>query len=259
VSSARAMPIRFADTTALFEFCVGTKVTRPAARGLLQPRDNVASSDHAQREWKRITFKAVRDVLEAVEEEPDLSAVLSRLGRGFGRAQSQRLRALALIVGTSQTLDTADARIRGRRLLRGEADRLFHRVVGTLRAGSECGLAVQQPTVDPDGRWTMKITCQRREGICRHEERLGQDAPRWSAGARALKESETASHRNVGRKGVEMASTPRLRTGVNCYGVTGDLAIALDCRAGEELVTTDAIFEVMAPAMGFTVQRIPVG
>lgn len=253
------MPIRFADTTALFEFHVGTKATRPAARGLLKPREDVASSDHAQREWKRITFRAVRDVLEAVEEEPDLSAVLSRLGHGFGREPSQRLRALGLIVGRSQSLDTADARIRGRRLLRGEADRLFHRVVGTLRTGSDCGLAVQEPAPDPNGRWTMKITCQRREGICRHEERLGKDAARWSAGARDLMKSEDASHRKIGRKGLEMASRPELRTGVNCYGGTGDLAIALDCRAGEELVTTDAIFDVMAPAMGFTVQRIPVG
>jgi hypothetical protein len=221
------------------------------------PRDEVASSEHVQREWKRIIFKATRDILEAVEEEPDLSAAVSRLGGGFGREPSQRLRVLAGLIGNSSALDVADVRIRGRRLMRGESNRLFHRMVGALRAASECGLAIQEPALDSDGRWTMKITCKRREGICEHEARIERDLHRWTAGAQELKASDSAAHRKLGTKALEMAAEPELRTGVNCYGKTGDLAIALDCRPGEELVTTDASFDVMAEVMDFTVNRIP--
>lgn len=252
----RPMPSRFADTTALFEACAGTGSTRREARSALSPKHEVASSEHVQREWKRVTFHGARDFLEAVEHEPDLAAVLRRMGIGYGREPSQRWLVAALLVASSDTLDIADIKIRARRMLRGESKRLLRQRLGELRSSSSCGLAVQEPTLGPDGTWVMKTTCQRGEGICQHEDRLGHDLARWRAGAIALRDSEKADHRKMGTRGVEMADDPPKRTGVNCFGRTGDLAIALDCRSEERLVTTDASFAVMAEAMGFSVHRL---
>lgn len=251
------MTIHFADTTALFELNAGTARSRAAAKAALHPRDQVVSSEHVKREWKRILVTAVGSLLESVETEPDLSAALARLGVGFGRSSSQRWRAAALVTAGSNSFNATDVGIRGRQVLRG-LDATFKRSVGNVRSSSECGLAAQQPRQDASGTWTIKDTCKRREGICDHEARLGRDVRRWRAGAAALAESDETSLRKMGKTGLEMATDPASRTGVNCYGRTGDLAIALDCRPDEVLVTTDASFETMRKAMGFAVQRIPV-
>jgi hypothetical protein len=253
----RSMATRFADTTALFELSAGTRNSRAAAKQALRPRNEVVSSDHVQREWKRILVAAVGSLIESVEQEPDLGSALARLGVGYGRAGAQRWRAAALIVGGSESFNATDTRIRGRQQLR-TLDSTLRRSVGTLRTSSQCGLAVQQPREKPDRTWTIKDTCKRGEGICDHEDRIGRDAARWTAGAHALVASGNDSLAKLAKTALKMAANPEIRTGVNCYGRTGDLAIALDCRRGEVLVTTDASFDTMAPAMGFTVHRLPV-
>jgi hypothetical protein len=247
---------RFADTTALFEYHAGTGTTRAEARDQLKPRTNVASSDHVKREWNRILFSSVKAFIEALESEPDLSAALARLSFGWGREPTQRLRATALVCAGSTRLDVTDAKIRGRQLLRGGGDVLFAQVVGDLRNSSRCGLAQEKPTQAPDGMWELKTTCKRREGICDHENRIATALGRWRAGASALASSTSPGLRQMGQRGVTMAADPVMRTGVNCYGKTGDLAIALDCDPHETLVTTDASFEVLASAMNFSVHRI---
>jgi hypothetical protein len=256
-STSKNSATRFADTTALFEFHAGTGATRARARELLRERALVATSEHVRREWNRIIFTSVSAFLEAVDTEPDLAGVLRRMGVGFGREPSQRWLAAALMFGGKSSLDTTHIRIRALQMLRGEADARLRRTVSEIRADSHCGIAAGVPRQTPEGSWTLKVTCKRREGICRHEERLGTDLTRWDAGAKALRASSVKSHRDVGSRAAEMSKEPAKRTGVNCFGRTGDLAIALDCRPGETLVTTDRSFEVLGPAMGFGVTRIP--
>jgi hypothetical protein len=246
----------FADTTALFEYHAGTRETRGKARSLLRPREQVATSEHVRREWKRILFHAARAFLEAVENEPDLSAVLRRMGFGYGREASQRWMAAALLCAGSDNLGIADIKIRCRRLLRGDIDRILQGSIGTLREASACGLARQEPTQGRDGRWQLKDTCKRREGICNHEQRLGRDMGRWRTAASALSVSEDASLRRMGKVATEMADDAVRRTGVNCYGKTGDIAIALDCSSKERLVTTDKSFMQLGDRMGFRVVLI---
>jgi hypothetical protein len=248
---------RFADTTALFEYHAGTSATRAVARAYLRPQSEVVTSEHVEREWKRILFHALRTILEAAEEEDDLSAAVARLGRGFGREPSQRLRALALAVAGSERLDVETMAIRARELLRGDASRRFRRTVALVRQRSECGLARARPHQD-EGAWKLKATCVIREGICRHEGRIADDLVRWTSGAEVLRGSEDEKLRRMGETAKRMADAPRERTGRNCYGRTGDLAIAVDCEPDEVLVTTDGSFEVMAEALGFTVEKIPV-
>jgi hypothetical protein len=249
--------IRFADTTALLELHAGTSASRSAARQALQPKDEVATSEHVQREWKRILVSAVGSLVEAVDNEPDLSAAFARLGNGYGRTSSQRWRAAAMVTGSAGSFNAVETKIRGRQLLRGLDSRL-RRGVGDVRSSSSCGLAREQPHEGGDGRWRIKDTCKRGEGICAHESRLGRDVARWRSGADALARNEDPALRKMGKTGQEMAARPQVRTGVNCYGRTGDLAIALDCRANELLVTTDASFEVIAQGMGFTIHRISI-
>jgi hypothetical protein len=250
------MATRFADTTALFEWYAGTGVSRAAARKALGPRREVVTSDHVQREWKRIVVNAVGAVVEAAETEPDLAAMFARLGRGFGREPAQRQRALALVSGGTNSINATDIKIRGRQALR-EVDARVRRRVGSIRSASACGLAVAEPRQAPDGRWTVKQTCKRGEGICDHEARLDQDLPRWCAGAQALVGSSSNGLRTMGHTALKMADGPELRTGSNCYQRTGDLAIALDCRRDEVLVTTDKSFLTLGSAMGFAVDHLP--
>ncbi len=257
-SSAPSSATKYADTTALFEYNAGTAASRIAARAALTPTDDVVTSDHVEREWKRILFTAIRDILEAAEGESSIGGIFKRLGGGFGREQAQRLLALALLCGpTDDETSVHELRIRAQRFLRGDIERLLNRTVGTVRRTSRCGLATQRPQLDSSGRWHMKTTCKIREGICVHEERIENDLVRWNLGADALVNSDSNSLKKMGKTAREMAANPRVRTGKNTYGHTGDLAIALECKPGEALVTSDHSFDALAPAMSFQVLRIP--
>lgn len=247
----------YADTTAIFEHQAGTQIAQEAAREALGHRNQVATSDHVEREWKRIVVGAASAIDVATRIEPDLGAALARLARGFGREPAQRLRVLGMCVGDQ--LDRTEMRLRAQQLIRADGQSRFHSVVGEVRRTSDCGLATQQPVARPDGGWDLKTTCRKREGICRHEQRLSTDAQQWGAGADALKSAESADLRSMGRIAQQMRDRADQRTGRNCYAKTGDLAIALDCKREETLVTTDHSYQVIGPALGIRIRRIPTG
>jgi hypothetical protein len=247
----------FADTTAIFEYHAGTGVVRDAARTALADRDATATSEAVEREWKRILVKAASEIIVGVEREPDLAATLARLGRGHGREVAQRLRALAMCVGTSDDLDRRELALRARQLVRHDIASRLSAVAGEVRRSSRCGLALESPRPQPDGSYVLKDTCRRREGICEHELRLEGEVVRWRNASQSLIASDNDAHRRMGRTAKEMAEKGELRTGRNCYGRTGDVAIALDCLPDEEMVTTDGSFETLGPAMGFAVRRLP--
>jgi hypothetical protein len=246
--------MRLADTTAIFEYHVGASGPRDEVRTLLALRRDVATSEHAVREWRRILTSAVGDLLTALEEEPDLPAVLGRVSQGFGREPSQRLRALGLCCGPLE-FNIVEARVRARQVLRVEIGRLVDQIVSEVRAPSACPLATNKPYMQAD-RWKIDSTCKRGAGICRRVEYLEQESSRWQAGADALAESESPDYRRLGRVGREMARDATRRTGKNCYQLTGDLAIALDGAAGDEVVTTDRSFTVLGPPMGLQVHLV---
>lgn len=251
------MTARFADTTAVFEFHAGSSTARAEARSLLAERDRTATSEAVEREWKRIVVKAASALTVAAEQEPDLAAVLGSLAAGHGREAAQRVRALAMCIGTSDDLNRKEIAIRAQQLVRCDAASRLHTIAGEIRRTSECGLATATPTADPQGGFALKDTCRRREGICRHEARVEADLQQWRDATQALVASAVNGHRRMGHVAEQMADEPEMRTGRNCYAKTGDVQIALDCRPDEELVTTDRSFDELGRAIGFTVRRLP--
>lgn len=247
--------MRFADTTAIFEYHAGANAPRVETRRLLADRRHVATSEHVVREWKRIIVHAMNDLLVALREEPDLPAVLGRLSQGFGREPSQRLRALGLCAGPD-SLDRTEMEIRARQILRVEIDRYVDEIVGEIRRPSECPLAANDPYQEVGGEWRIDWTCRRNAGICDRVERIGGDIARWDAGAAALVASDRGDYRRQGQAARRMSAEPDYRTGKLCYQSTGDLGIALDARSGEELVTTDRSFTVICAPLGLTVRLV---
>lgn len=244
----------FADTTVLFEYHAGATERRDEVRDLFAG-ENVATSDHVLREWLRILFHAADAVRDASESQQDLAAMFMKLAAGFGRQQSQRLLALAMVTRGSSTVDLDEINIRARQLLRGDAVRIFEKAVSEIRVNSSCGLATERPQLTSSGRWELKTTCRKGEDICDHDDRIGSDLARWRDGAIALEQADDEPLRRMGKTASGMASDPSTRTGKNCYARTGDVAIALDCR-DETLVTTDKSFVVLGEAMGFPVRHL---
>lgn len=244
----------FADTTVLFEYHVGTSEVRDEVRNLFADED-VVTSEHALREWIKILFHNAEAVREASESQQDLAAMFKKLAAGFGRQQAQRLLALAMVTRGSSMTDLDEINMRARQMLRVDAVRIFERTASEIRTNSSCGLAEQRPQLTSAGKWEMKTTCRKGEGICDHERRIESDVARWKDGATALEQTDDDSLRKMGKAATGMALEPSARTGKNCYARTGDVAIALDCQ-GETLVTTDKSFEVLGEAMGFPVRRI---
>lgn len=248
------MTTRFADTTAFFEWHAGTSQARDRVRELLDPtKSEIVTSEAVEREWKRIICDAASKIDKA-SEQADLSLLFAELSVGFGREPAQRLRTLAMLAGPTQQVSRAELKLRSDQLLRGDLNTRFAALAASIRRRSSCGLATQQPHADREG-WTLKKTCRIREGICDHEARLEGDAARWSAGAATLNEAGQP-HKKMGKTAEKMLTDARVRTGKNCYAATGDLFIALDCDPGEELVTTDAVFDILASAMQIVVHRV---
>lgn len=246
---------RFADTTAVFEFHVGARVPRNTVRDLLQERDSVATSEHVEREWRRIIVHATSDLLEALGEETDWPGLYSRLSQGYGREPSQRLRALALCVGPTTPPDLAEVKIRAEQLLRVGLSELLQQVVSDVRRPSSCPLALERPVETREG-WSVRATCKRTDDICDRVDRVERELGRWTSGATALEAADEPPLKKMGKLATEMAAAPHLRKGKNCYASTGDLGIALDAMSGEEIVTTDHSFEVIAPGVGVMVRRV---
>ena len=139
---------------------------------------------------------------------------------------------------------------------------MFETQVDQIADGSECGLARNEVKRDLTGKWieaqpeTGRDRCRKDDEICRQDEDLGSKLDRLEAAGRALAASTEAGHRSAGKIALQAVKVVRDRKGKNCYGYLGDVSIALECSSAETVLTTDRSFEVMAPALGITVERI---
>lgn len=77
------------------------------------------------------------------------------------------------------------------------------------------------------------------------------------AAAAALFATGDAGYRAAGDAANRAVDVPRDGKGRACYGVLGDISIALGCAADESVLATDAVFAVLAPAVGVAVEHVP--
>jgi hypothetical protein len=219
-----------------------------------------ATSSHALREWRHIVEGAAVDILNTIRARPStLANVFASLSQGWGRSQGHRLRVLSLVTGGETSLDLELMEIRARQLLRFKANDLFHNQIDVVRDGSQCGLARNTVVLKPDGKLafinasTGSDRCKKTDTICRQDADLESKKSELTTAGTAL--SSSADHRKVGKAALDAARDPDLRKGKVCYALLGDVSIALECAAGETILTTDRSFEVMAPPLQLAVDR----
>lgn len=248
----------YLDTTAHVERHAGDSATKQAVEARLAGSRH-ASSTHVYREWRHIVEGGAVDILNVIHDgATTMPELYSRLAQGYGRPAGQRLRVLAMLAG--QTLDLTLLAIRAETFLRSEAAELFRLDLDVVHDKSECGLAREALQTDARGRRKLRMECSRGECLCVQPEFLDADKSRVSAATTAL--ASVTKYRKAAKRNAEaMGKADRLaRTGKNCWrsgGLGGDLSIALECADDETLLTTDAAFDLIGPAVGIQVDRFP--
>ncbi len=249
----------FVETTAHLERHTGDAPRREAIEQRL--RDGLhASSSHVFREWKRILDGTAVDILNVIQEgAADLQDVFARLSQGWGREAGQRLRVLGMLAGPELDMDLL--KMRAEVFLRSESQELFMDRIDEVRDGPKCGLAGESVRLEAGGRRSLRTSCKKTECVCVQPgfleiERHASAIAAASSLLRLDKEFQAmARHTDA-----VMAKPNSLdRKGKNCWGplgLGGDISIALECRCDETLLTTDRSFEVMAPGLGLTVERV---
>ncbi len=248
----------FVETTAHLERHAGDGARRAEIEHRLGTELH-ATSSHVFREWKRTVDGTAVDILNVIEDGAvDLQDVFARLSQGWGREAGQRLRVLGMLGG--QELDIDRLRIRAEVFLRCESEELFMDGIDEVRDGPECSLAREQVRLERHGRRSLRTACKKTECVCVQPAFLqGYRASIAEAASRLRADKELAA---LGRHTAEVMARPNLldRKGKNCWGpigLGGDVSIALECRPDETLLTTDRSFQVIGPALGLTVDRIP--
>lgn len=200
--------------------------------------------------------KSAGDILNATREgSPTLSDVLARLSQGRGRESNSRLRTLSLLNRGENSL-APDLPIRARAFLRYQSRRLFRQQIDTIRDATECGLARMETKPDTSGSYGLVDKCKKTDSICRQDQFLGEKVAELRAAGSALETSGRVGDRKMGTRALTAAAKQTERKGVICYGHLGDVVIALECETEETILTTDASFELIGPALGLSVRRI---
>jgi hypothetical protein len=246
----------YLDTTVQVERWFGAASSQARVAELLEEDGDHSTSTHVLREWKRFVDQSAVEMLNTLVSD-DPNDDLPRLVQGHGREANRRILVLFSIVkegkGSAWTRD--ELRLRAQQMLEFRSDEMFREDMKNIQNSSECGLAENVAAMDQAGHHYIKVTCKKSEHICRQPQAIEDELQRWRAGAEALRESE--AHRSMGETGLKMAHSETERKGVNCYGRTGDLSIAVDCPADATILTTDASFEVMSPGVQREVLRLP--
>jgi hypothetical protein len=147
--------------------------------------------------------------------------------------------------------------------------RTRHRVllkagIDTVRDGTECGVARRLPEMDKDGQWAYAPTCKKDDSICAQPSFLKSEMSRAMAAAKALEASHDREHQRMGinsRRSLEKleGNDDEASKGKACHGkngIGGDISIALECAEDETLLTTDASFEFICPAIQRDYERL---
>jgi hypothetical protein len=248
----------FLDTTAQIERHAGAAAQREAVDSRLAGEQH-ATSTQVLREWKRIVDATAVDVLNLLREGVgDFRELFARLSQGWGREAGQRLRVLAMLAGQNPAVEISVLQARAELFLRSESAALFMSRINELRDGGQCGLAREVPKTQLRGKLFLTTQCKKTECACVQPAFLEGRKTDIAAAATALDAGGYAAYAKHIRT-VMSKPDHTDRKGKACWGgngLGGDLSIALDCAPEETLLTTDRSFEIMAPALGLSVDRI---
>jgi hypothetical protein len=248
----------YIDTSAHLERWAGSREKRAEIDELLADELH-ATSSHALREWKHITEHASAELLNAIEKSEDLSDLLVRLAQLPNREPKQVLRVLAMLTRGSKTLD-ATVRLKLRAFLRSGSRQRFNHRIAVVRDGSQCQLARNEVFRDRDGAYKLVWRCAKGDSICEQEVFVTSRENEYrSVGQHLAGDSPSSRPRDrvAGEAAIRASEVPRDGKGRACYGTLGDVSIGMECGSDETILTTDRSFDIIGPALGREVMRIP--
>jgi hypothetical protein len=218
-----------------------------------------STSTQVLREWNRIVFNTCIALRGALTTASDWTDVVNRLTRGWGRDASRHWQVTHWITAS----DTTDFRVVEKRLddfQRIRARVLFRASIETVRDGTNCDVARRRPREASDG-WHYRATCRKDDDICDQPAFLKGQMERARKAATALESSERKHDAKMGKRANHSldAIDSNGTKGEACHGaggIGGDIAIALECATDEVLLTTDASFELICPAIDIQYERM---
>jgi hypothetical protein len=181
------------------------------------------------------------------------------MNSGWGREPQRNWMVTEWLMGHDTDLRIVE--MRARRFLRIDCEAAFEAGIATIRDGTQCPVARRTATQDPNsGEWAHDKMCKKTEDICSQHAFFAERIDKAKAAAQALE----GSSRTQDKKMVKEASKILARMPTNdskgkaCWGaggLGGDISIALECAPDETLVTTDASFDLICPAIGIDHRR----
>ena len=218
-----------------------------------------STSTQVLREWNSIVLGASSKLLNVLATATSRADVVARMSEGWGREPGRNWKVTEWLMGGDADLRIVE--MRAKRFVRVDAESAFEEGVSTVRDGTECPVAREPAKQDRAGKWDHNKRCLKTEDICAQHRFFGRELDRATAAAKALKGSERPPDRKMGEQASAILARMPTRDskGKACWGaggLGGDIAIALECGSDETLVTTDASFDLICPAIGITHKRI---
>lgn len=252
-------PRYYLDTSAQLERIGGAKETRERIEGLVQ-RGGHSTSTQVLREWNRIVLGTCAKLLNVLPRSRDRVDLVKHMrSNEFGpRAVGRRWQVTEWIVSGEANLELVEMRVRHYQRVRARAE--FIAGVETLRDGTDCQVARRKPYLHM-GKWRYDEQCRKTDDICVQPGLLAREHDRAMAAAVALENSDRPDDRKMGTRARKALEDPDARAtkGKACHaanGIGGDICIALECAEDEVLLTTDASFELIGPALGRRYERL---
>jgi hypothetical protein len=181
------------------------------------------------------------------------------MSEGWGREPGRNWKITEWLMGEDTDLRVVE--MRAKKFVRVDAETAFEEGVSTIRDGTECPVARELAKQDRAGKWDHNKRCVKTEDICAQHAFFARELDRAKAAAKALEGSDRQADRKMGKQASAILARMPTRDskGKACWGaggLGGDIAIALECDPDERLVTTDASFEIICPAIDIAWHRV---
>jgi hypothetical protein len=248
----------YLDTSAQIERNGGSNERRRLLKQHLQGERH-STSTQVLREWNRIVLSSCVALREALAASEDWTGVVNHMAKGWGRAAARHWQVTHWITDSDKTdFAVVEKRLDDFQRIRQRA--MFRALIDTVRDGTNCDVA-RRGTRMRDGKWHYRPTCTKTDDICDQPSFLKANMDRARNAAAALETSNRKPDAKMGKKAthalnaIDMGGTK----GEACHGaggIGGDIAIALECAEDEILLTTDASFDLICPALGLQHMRL---